>query len=340
TGYESGGFGMIKLDGSLTERARAAGAVARPDDAHRQLFLDARPPRAQVAVIYNPLAHFVGGRQRQAAYGGPQGEVAGIERDSLLGIYKALWPLNVPIDFVHIDAITADSLKQYKLLYFPYPLMMPSAAAPVLRAYVENGGHLVSEARPGWNDERGRAAGIIPGLGLHEVFGAREAAIETAPQGHTRIAFSSGATVPARWFQESFEISRGTVAGRFEDNSPAAVESTFGKGKTLLVGSYPSAAYHSTPTPEAARWFAGLLAWAGITVPLDAQGGAEVRWLDSGRQRLVFAFNHDAIAKEVTLNWRDGSQWRAADLITGAAAETHFTLAPRTVRVLRLSPLN
>ncbi|MBI4890816.1 MAG: beta-galactosidase, partial [Acidobacteria bacterium] len=55
TGYESGGFGMIQLDGSLTERARAAGAVARTVDAHRQLFLDARPPRAQVAVIYNPL---------------------------------------------------------------------------------------------------------------------------------------------------------------------------------------------------------------------------------------------------------------------------------------------
>jgi hypothetical protein len=65
------------------------------------LFLAARPPRAEVAVVYNPLAHFVGGRQRATAYGGPQGEVAGIERDSLLGIYRALFPTNVPIDFVH-----------------------------------------------------------------------------------------------------------------------------------------------------------------------------------------------------------------------------------------------
>ena len=103
SGYESGGFGMIQLDGTITERARAAGEVARTVDRNQKLFLEAHPPEAQVAVVYNPMAHFVGGRQRAAAYGGPQGEVAGIERDSLLGVYRALFPRNVPLDYVHIN---------------------------------------------------------------------------------------------------------------------------------------------------------------------------------------------------------------------------------------------
>ena len=107
TGYESGGFGLVRLDGTLTARARTAGGIARLVDRHAPLFLGARPVPAQVAVVYNPLAHFVGGRQRAAAYGGPQGEVAGIERDSLLGVYRALFPTNVPLDFVHADTLTA-----------------------------------------------------------------------------------------------------------------------------------------------------------------------------------------------------------------------------------------
>ncbi|HVX66511.1 MAG TPA: beta-galactosidase, partial [Bryobacteraceae bacterium] len=51
SGYESGGFGLIQLDGTLTERSRAAGEVARVVDRNQKLFLDARPLRAQAAVV-------------------------------------------------------------------------------------------------------------------------------------------------------------------------------------------------------------------------------------------------------------------------------------------------
>ena len=129
SGYESGGFGLIQLDGTITDRARAAGGIARVVDRDQKLFLDARPPAAQVAVVYNPMAHFVGGRQRAAAYGGPQGEVAGIERDSLLGVYRALFPRNVPIDYVHINELSAAALAPYKLVILPYPLLLPASSA-------------------------------------------------------------------------------------------------------------------------------------------------------------------------------------------------------------------
>ena len=90
TGYESDGFGLIQLDGTITERARVAGGIARLVGALGPL------PRAgrrgsEVAIVYNPLAHFVGGGQR-ATPTAAAGEVAGIEHDSLLGIYRALLP--------------------------------------------------------------------------------------------------------------------------------------------------------------------------------------------------------------------------------------------------------
>ena len=213
SGYESGGFGLNHLDGTITDRAKAAGAIARIVDRNQQLFLDARPPQAEVAVVYNPLAHFVGGRQRAAAYGGPQGEVVGIERDSLLGIHRALFPRNVPLDYVHINHLDGERLRHYKLLVLPYPPMLPEASAAVLKAYVERGGTLVAEARLGWNNERGYAADRVPGLGLWEVMGAREVAIETAPKGRTALVWSgtdlpgvqSGDVLPARWYKETLE---------------------------------------------------------------------------------------------------------------------------------------
>ncbi|WP_321472766.1 beta-galactosidase [uncultured Paludibaculum sp.] len=357
SGYESGGFGLNQLDGTITARAREAGSIARVVDRNQKLFLDARPPQAEVAILYNPLSHFVGGRQRAAVYGGPQGEVAGIERDSLLGIHRALFSTNVPIDFIHIAHLTPEKLRQYKLVYFPYPLMMPEAPAQLLRAYVAAGGALVAEARLGWMNEGGKASDRIPGMGLWELMGCRETAIQTAPKGRTVIHWAStafpglqsGDALPGTWFEESLEplgpASR--VVARYVNGDAAAVASTFGRGRTLMLGSYLSAAYQTTPTAASARFFDSLLAWSGVTRPVQT-ANAEVRWLESGPDRLVFVLNHSAKPVESIVRLRvPGGNLQAVDLINpGTVAlqslpqvvEFSVHLEPNAVRVLRLSP--
>ncbi|HTP35194.1 MAG TPA: beta-galactosidase [Candidatus Acidoferrales bacterium] len=303
-GYESGGFGMIQLDGTVTERARAAGEIAHFVDNNQKLFLAAHPPRAQVAVIYNPLVHFLGGRQRATSYGGPQGEVAGIERDSLLGVYRALFPRNVPIDYVHVNELSA--LAQYKLVILPYPVMLPEAAAAPLKEYVRNGGALVAEARLGWSNERGTASERIPGMGLWELMGCRETAVQTGERGRTTIEWlTNHDRIPARWFEETLEPigEHARVVARFANGDAAGVESAFGKGKTLALGSYVSAAYENAPSRETERFYAGLLDWAGIALPLTVTGGRiEARLLESGAERLVFVFNHDGQTVDATVN--------------------------------------
>lgn len=331
SGYESGGFGLIHLDGTVTERARVAGSIARVVDRNQDLFLRAAPPRAQVAVIYNPLSHFVGGRQRAAAYGGPQGEVAAIERDSLLGIHKALFPASVPLDYVHIDHMTAARLGEYRLVYLPYPLMLPEKSASALKQYVANGGALVAEARLGWNNERGFAADRIPGLGLWEVMGCREIDVQTGEQGLARLLWSGGGipgmkagdALRARWFEETLEplSPNAEVVARFSGDRPAAVLSRYGKGKTLMLGSYLSAAYQSVPAPEAQRFFMGLLEWAGVERPVEIAGGAvEVRTLESGEDTLAFVFNHAKTPVDAAFSLRSAKRRPAVtDLVSGEA---------------------
>src|SRR5437667_2118134 len=239
SGYESGGFGLINLDGTITERARAAGSVAKTIANHQDLFLDARPIAAEVAIVYNPLSYFVGGRRPQFA-SAAQGEIASIERNSMLGYYRALFPMNVPVDFIHIDEIAQGKAGAYKLIILPYPLMISESAARSLIDYVKNGGALVTEARLAWNDERGRAKEIIPGFGLNEVCACRETSVQQTPTGKTEITTSSG-KIHGSLYEEVLSgappPSAAKIVGTFADGSPAIVESSFGRGKLMAIGS-------------------------------------------------------------------------------------------------------
>ena len=359
TGYESGGYGLIKLDGTITERSRVAGSIAQVVDRHQKLFLAARPPKAEVAIVYNPLTYFVGGREREAAYGGPQGEVNGIERDSMLGIYRALFPTNVPLDFIHINRLSENLLKPYKLVLLPYPLMIPAASAAELKNYVSNGGTLVAEARLGWNDEHGASSRVIPGMGLHEVMGCRETDVQTGKAGRTTVkwtsreipGFAPGESLEARWFEETLEpLGPGAkAAATFPGGAAAAVVSTYGKGKTLMLGSYVGAAYETHREASAAQFYAALLGWAGVRLPVSVtQARAEVRYLESGGDTLVFVFNHgtQAIEPSVSLSVRAG-KYGGTDLVTGkavaisedaGAVTLHGQIAPEDVWVVELSP--
>lgn len=329
TGYESGGFGLIQLDGTLTERSRTAGAIARIVDRNQKLFLEARPPKAQVAIVYNPLSYLHWRRQRQAAYGGPQGEVTGIERDSMMEIYRALFPSNVPLDFLHVNRLSEAALRQYKLVLLPYPLMLPSSTAAPLKEYVRNGGALVTEARLGWNNESGAASPVIPGMGLHEVMGCRETAVQTGGIGPHRFewtgtdlpGFGPGERLQARWYEETLEPpgAQARVAAEFPDGRAAAVISKYGKGKTLMLGSYAGAAYETRRDPAAPRFYLTLLAWAGVDLPIKTEAGAiEVRYLESGSDRLAFAFNHGKQSVDVSISLKlPGHSYRGSDLVTG-----------------------
>jgi beta-galactosidase GanA len=359
SGYESGGFGMIQLDGTLTERSRVAGSIAHVVDQNQQLFLQAKPPKAEVAIVYNPLSYFVGGRQRQAAYGGPQGEVNGIELDSMMGIYRALFPTNVPVDFIHITRLSQDLLGRYKLVLLPYPLMIPAGAALPLKEYVRNGGTLVAEARLGWNDEHGSASATIPGMGLFELMGCRETAVQIGENGRTTLHWTSaglrgmkpGDVVPARWYEETLAPlgPQAHVVAQFPSGAPAAVMSSYGKGKTLMLGSYPGAAYETVRTPVAARFYDSLLDWAGVERPVATQSTeTELRYLESGRGLIVFTFNHGPKPVDVAVGLLvpDG-HYRATDIVTGRPVDVarrdgrlamHRELNPNDVWVVNLEP--
>ena len=142
---------------------------------------------------------------------------------------------------------------------------------------MRNGGALVSEARLAWNNERGRASEIIPGLGLHEVTGCRERAVQMTGTGRTELRWTAndvaglhdGDRLPGTLYEETLEPvgPNARVVARFANGDPAAVVSSFGRGKTLTLGSYVGVAYEHRRDDTARRFFDGLLDWAGVARP-------------------------------------------------------------------------
>ncbi len=308
SGFESNGYGLINLDGSLTDRARAAGRAAWTIEANAEDLLRAQPAPAQVAILFNRLSAMVGGAEPSLS------KLGNATRDSLLGLHRAFLEQQVPVDFVHPEDVVGGRLAPYKILFLPYPVMLSRDVAEGVRRYVDNGGTAVAEARLAWNDERGFSGDVVPGFGLSEVFGAREKLIRPVEKAQIFIEPSAGLSglepheaVAAEAFEEQLEpLENARVLARFANGEPAVVEKQFGKGKAILVGSFLALAYERHPEASAGRLLVALARGAGVSPDVEVTGApqVEVRRLTGERFDFLFVFNHSNGPADTTLSVR------------------------------------
>ena len=310
SGYESGGYGLVELDGTLTPRSRRAGSIAATLNNHAEFFLKARPAAAEAAILYNPAAHLVGGEQ--------SGGIRGGVRDSLFGYYRAFFTRNVPVDFVHVMDLERGNWGKYKLLIVPYSVMLSSKAAAEIENFVQAGGRVLAEARTAWNDERGWAAPIIPGSGLDEIFGCRE--VEVRPKARTTIRLTTFPTQTAispkappvefggAIYEEVLKVTGASarVIGSFPDGAPAIVANQHGNGGTVFVGSFPGVAHENQQTPGFDVFIGQIIQWSGVGKPVAVHqtpgiAEPEIRLLQSSEGRLLLIFNREDKGKTLDL---------------------------------------
>jgi len=327
SGYESGGYGLINLDGTPTERAVELGKVAKFIDDNKTLFASSKPVKAEIALLYNPLSQMVGGTRRVGTQDG--------HTNSLIGYYRYLSEQNIPVDFIHRKDLENGDLSQYKLLIMPYALMLTQKAADGIRSFVEKGGYAFSEARLGWNDERGFTSPVIPGLGLSQVFGLRESKIFTLEKVSMKLSDNShpatsnlqkGDIIEGSLFAESVEPlmnnKAASILGELPDGSASIVASRFGKGQTLYVGSYLAMAnsrgalwdqatqrlaVQDSANQNTNDFLLGLVKWANIRRPLTSsqegksQNALLVRLHETPAGYLLFVLNHGKTTEKTTI---------------------------------------
>jgi beta-galactosidase len=327
SGYESGGYGLVNLDGSVTERAVALGALSKVVHNNGEVFSNTRPVKPQIALLYNPLSQMVGGTRRVGTEDG--------HANSLIGYYRFLSDQNIPVDFIHRLDLENGDLSQYRLIIVPYALMFNRAAADGLKKFISNGGCVLSEARLAWNDERGYSSPVIPGLGLSEVFGVRESKVMTLPKvpmkitddEHPVMSFlnKDDILVGAR-FAESITPLPGNrkarVLAMLEDGSPAIVASEYGKGHTLFVGSFLALAnsrgslwdqstqrltVQDAANQNVNEFLMGVVGWAGIERPFIVNQDNEknnpliVRLHEYPEGHLLYVLNHGKTTEKAVI---------------------------------------
>ncbi|HOQ61473.1 MAG TPA: beta-galactosidase [Vicinamibacterales bacterium] len=292
TGYEAGGYGLVNLDGSLTERSRRAGAAARAIAANADLILAASPVQPRVAVVFNPLVPLLGGEQ---AYG----DRRSMHR-AVAGYHRMFFERNIPVDFPSARELSPAGLASYALVIVPCPILMTAEMAGALEAYARNGGRLFIEARPGWQDERGRAAPVLPAFGWDRMLGVRES--EVLPVKQVQVRWGSRA-FPGTAVAERFAVqdASASAVAAFDDGAPAAFERAVGKGRAIVLGTF--AGESNALDPVAMNPLGDILAeWAGLERPaLEASSFVEIRRMAAPDGELVFLFNHGPQAARVAL---------------------------------------
>ena len=339
-GSDAGGYGLLEPGGRVGEGARAAGAFAGIVSRNPALFAPLRPRLSSVAILYNPSSSLALGRSTSGGSGPDL-------RDSLLGIHRALFERSVSADFVHADEIVAGGASTYRVIFLPAPLVVHEPLAAVLASYVRSGGTIVSEARPAWRDEQGRASARVPGLGLDEVFGAREREVRPVERVEMlmereldgALSALAGKPVQGAGYAESLEITGSSVRvmARFPGadgapGDPAIVLSRYGAGRAVLIGSLPGAAVQENP--DAARssgdLLAALAASAGARPDVrlsGATGLVETRYLESSAATVLIAINHADTAQQITMTFpSDTPEAIWLNLETGASV--NFVAGP------------
>ncbi len=353
-GYESNGYGLINLDGTLTDRSRAAGNVARIISSHSAELNAATSAPAQVAILYNRLSYMVGGEESSLAM------LGSAERDSLMGLHRAFTEQQIPVDFVHPEDVVAGRISRYKILVMPYAVMLSKEVAEGVKRYVQEGGTAVSEARLAWNDERGFSSEVIPGFGLAEVFGAREKVIRPVERPAILVegtaglpGLAPGEKMLGEAYEEDLEpLGQAQVLARFTNGEAAVVEQSFGKGKAILAGSFLALSCQRHPEDSTKRLLMALAHAAGVAPEVRVSGDGtaemEVRRLVNDRFQILFVFNHaDAPANStisVHFPWPAGE---ARDLASDEAVPLHdnagsteiqLNMKGGEIRVLRFDP--
>jgi beta-galactosidase len=325
-----GAFAPFAMDGSITPRAEMAGRVAHWANEHPRLW-QSSPIKGDVGLVFIPESEIFNYVQ--------QGDTD-FYSQSIRGAYQAFFDSNIQPDFVALD-----NIGEYKMIYLPYPVMLKQETVAKLRAYVEQGGTLVSEGLPAYFGDHAHVGTVQPNYGLDEVFGARESYVEFTPDISNDLMLEvKGSKIYGRYFRQDYELRGGEAAGHYANGTIAAVEHKFGQGRTLLIGSFPGGGYflhHASPTKDL---FASLLTMAGVVpqVTIDDKS-VQARLHQGAGGTYLWVTNPTNTVRQVKVglapaagNYKSGEDIWGKQGVTVDAAQVTVSVGGRDAAVIAL----
>ncbi|ABW00934.1 beta-galactosidase [Caldivirga maquilingensis] len=345
-GFESGGYGLINPDGSLTDRARKAGETARVIYENSDLFLKAKLIDSSVAILYNIESYkWLWIAQRHSS---------DVLSRSILGVYRVLFNSNYNVDLVSIRQVEGNLISKYKVLIAPLSLVMTLKAALGLRNFVSNGGLLLVDSRFAAIRSDGYIDSGTPAYGLSEVIGGYEDGYMSVDKVNLRITsnlipgLKTGDLIIGSNYVSWLNSKANEVGvSEFNLSKPSITINDYGKGKAIYVGTSIGLSYEANgPGSGVGKLIEGIMNIAMVQPPVEVkstrEGYIEVRIMRSGADYLLFIINHSygdqLVNVRINENVINVGNASIKDLVTGASIsitnnELQLTLRGRQVVV-------
>ncbi len=221
--------------------------------------------------------------------------------DTAFAFHRAFYRRNIPVDMVGYDV----DFNKYKVVVLTTPYMMEQPLADKIKAYVENGGTIISTYLTAVVDSTDLChLGGTPALGLSEVFGLRVDEIDTYRQ-FDKITATNSVAFGGKEY-DLYSIAEHVVAhsakalARYTapdfTSDGALFQNSFGKGTA-----YYMAFQHNTFQEALADH---VIAQCGLTPPMavQAEDGIILRKREGDGESFYFITNETDETKSVVLD--------------------------------------
>jgi beta-galactosidase GanA len=312
-GLQTRGRGLVDYRGKPTPRLDEAIEISSVIQKHGTEFASYEPLNPGAVILFDKDAHnfskaYMAGYKPHAP--------DSIYLDSIAGLHRLLWELNIPVKIVTPEDVKQGILSPGQVLFMTNQLSMSEKLADAICAFISSGGIAVADGKLGEVDDNGILYTQQPGGPLHASLGFDFVDIE--PEG---LIFEWAGE---RKYKGYFERKRldaaggATVKGRFEDGSPAFLETIIGKGRFLYIATHLWFGYFKEQPLETLAFMKRLTEELGIKGLSKGEGKSKVKLLQGIGGALLFAFHYGDASDitEVCLDIGEGS-YRIENVYTG-----------------------
>jgi len=299
-GPEAPGWGLINLDGSSTSRAHEAKEAATFVNQWKDFLLNARPPEAQVGILWDPKISYV------CLMAGVHLDT-NLYLDAIRGAYQALWWRDMPCRIVTPE----DEWDGLSAICLPFPIHLHDNVAEKITSFVKEGGLILSEGGLGSYDARVRYSSMIPPGELSQVFGIVET--ETAEWQKKEVDFTTKVVIgklrenhkcKGSSFIHKIKAQTAEPIATFPDGSGALFKNSYGKGWAYYLATHPCI-YAARKWDLSTNELIGAILCLNCDERLprlkEKDGMINMRILEKDSEKMLFVFNHENVPKRITI---------------------------------------
>jgi beta-galactosidase len=287
-GLQTYGRGLVDNKGNMTDRAEEAGKIANLITNNYDMFSSFKPEKARVAILYDGLNQdfikaFCNDHEPQYA--------KTIYNDSVKGLYKCLWKLNIPVDFIRPLDIENGNVSQYKMIFMTNQTNTSEAFLKSVFTYVDDGGLLFTDGRFSVINNEGLLFSDIPGGDFNSDFGYRVDDLESS-NGLIQCC-DMNCDFPSFHERQFLQLGSGSViTAKYSDSIPAIVEHKKGKGKIIHAGTMLWLSYYHENSANIEKYISKYFNDIDALQYYDSSGKVVIRAIEKGSEKLVFMFNY------------------------------------------------